>query len=351
MLRTLPRSTVPGATSGVSSTGSPGLTWPRLFSVRSACTQTSRNATKVISGWPTAAKLPASTRRSVTSPSAGATIVALRRSRRAWSSVARAARIWGLFVSSGPRCSLAFSRSAAARSTAARAASVCGLLSSNGPRCSVARARSASARCTPAAASVSEASAISMRRRDTAPGSSSAMRFRRIAFCLSLTRLAFADSSAAAAATTAAEEARRFCAVKVACARAEATAASAAFTVAVEARRFCSARASCAAADATASSYCSGSICASRWPLVTNWLFVTSTASTLPLTCGAIGTTKAFTRAWLVNGVNRSPSRYQTSSSRQTPQKTRMLLRTGSMTRGGAVGAAPGASFGGAGAA
>ena len=94
MLRTRPFSTSPGSTSSTIATGSPGSTWPMLFSVRSALIHRSCIAISVITGAPGCAKWPTSVRRSVTTPRAGATTCVRARSSSAFSTAAtRAAQL------------------------------------------------------------------------------------------------------------------------------------------------------------------------------------------------------------------------------------------------------------------
>ncbi len=138
--RTLPLKTRPGKMSNAIPAESPRSTLPRLFSVKSAWTQMSSVATKVICGTPAAAKLPRSRRTSVTTPVAGATMAVRSRSSCACSSADSACIIRELSSPTLPRFWRACSRFALA------AASCC-------------------------SATIREASAVSTRRSDMAPGS------------------------------------------------------------------------------------------------------------------------------------------------------------------------------------
>ena len=115
MLRTRPFSTSPGIASSTIATASPGLTWPMLFSVRSALIHRSCIAISVITGAPGCANWPTSVRRSVTTPRAGATTCVRARSSSAFSTAATALRSCALSSPASPAASCALRRSARAR--------------------------------------------------------------------------------------------------------------------------------------------------------------------------------------------------------------------------------------------
>ena len=66
-------------------------------------------------------------------------------------------------------------------------------------------------------------------------------------------------------------------------------------------------------------------------PALTLWLLPTSIEITVPDTSGAIGTTRAWTRAWEVRGLSRSETRYQVSNNMLIARVIKVHFRTGSM--------------------
>ena len=146
-----------------------------LFSVRSALIHRSCIAISVITGAPGCAKWPTSVRRSVTTPRAGATTRVRARSSSAFSTAATALRSCALSSPASPAASCALRRSAWARRTLLRASS-------------------------------RVACAISRRRTEIAPGSSSCSFSSRLASRSAMSRLASDTASEARAASTPATE-------------------------------------------------------------------------------------------------------------------------------------------------